>query len=90
MIVLLFCINRMLIEVKLFVCLVFHLIEFVLLISDLEILTCFVDILFMFLFLLFAVKLPELLAYVKIDEETLIRLRQRLLEFIKYVVSPIV
>ncbi|XP_047955452.1 protein MRG1 isoform X4 [Salvia hispanica] len=30
------------------------------------------------------VKLPELLAYVKIDEETLIRLRQRLLEFIKF------
>ncbi|KAG6401241.1 hypothetical protein SASPL_138091 [Salvia splendens] len=30
------------------------------------------------------VKLPELLAYVKIDEETLIRLQQRLLEFIKF------
>ncbi|XP_057806726.1 protein MRG1 [Salvia miltiorrhiza] len=31
------------------------------------------------------VKLPELLAYVKIDEETLIRLQQRLLEFLKFV-----
>ncbi|KAL1540897.1 Protein mrg1 [Salvia divinorum] len=30
------------------------------------------------------VKLPELLVYVKIDEETLIRLQQRLLEFIKF------
>lgn len=31
-----------------------------------------------------AVKLPELLAYVKIEEETLIRLQQKLLDFLKY------
>lgn len=42
------------------------------------------------LLLLFAVKLPELLSYVKIEEETLIRLQQRLLDFLKYlaVTSP--
>ena len=35
--------------------------------------------------LLFAVKLPELLAYVKIEEETQIQLQQKLLDFLKYV-----
>lgn len=32
----------------------------------------------------FAVKLPELLAYVIIEEETLVRLQQKLLDFLKY------
>lgn len=34
-----------------------------------------------------AVKLPELLAYVKIEEETSIRLQQKLVEFLKYELS---
>jgi len=39
-------------------------------------------------FLVFAVKLPELLAYVNIEEETLTRLQQKLLDFIKYQLNP--
>lgn len=35
--------------------------------------------------LVLAVKLPELLAYVNIEEETLLRLQQKLLDFLKYV-----
>ncbi|KAL8528747.1 hypothetical protein ACS0TY_006270 [Phlomoides rotata] len=38
-------------------------------------------------FLRLFVKLPELLTHVKIDEETLIRLQQKLLEFLKYLQS---
>ncbi|KAG5528601.1 hypothetical protein RHGRI_029329 [Rhododendron griersonianum] len=34
------------------------------------------------------VKLPELLAYVNIEEETLLRLQQKLLDFLKYVFFP--
>ena len=32
-----------------------------------------------------AVKLPELLAYVSLEEETLTHLQQKLLDFLKYV-----
>lgn len=38
--------------------------------------------------LVLAVKLPELLAYVNIEEETLLRLQQKLLDFLKYVFFP--
>lgn len=31
-----------------------------------------------------AVKLPELLAYVNIEDETLIRLQQKMIDFLKY------
>ncbi|KAF5451293.1 hypothetical protein F2P56_026410 [Juglans regia] len=34
------------------------------------------------------VKLPELLAYVNIEEETLTRLQQKLLDFLKYQLNP--
>lgn len=36
-----------------------------------------------------AVKLPELLAYVNIEEEALTRLQQKLLDFLKYVLVRI-
>lgn len=39
-------------------------------------------------FLVFAVKLPELLAYVNIEEETQTRLQQKLLDFLKYAFKP--
>lgn len=39
-------------------------------------------------FLVFAVKLPELLAYVNIEEETLTRMQQKLLDFLKYQLNP--
>lgn len=39
--------------------------------------------------LVFAVKLPELLAYVNIEEETLTRLQQKLLDFLKYRPNPL-
>jgi hypothetical protein len=39
-------------------------------------------------FLVFAVKLPELLAYVNIEEETLTRMQQKLLDFLKYPLNP--
>ena len=36
----------------------------------------------------FAVKLPELLAYVNIEDETLTRLQQKMIDFLKYVFIP--
>lgn len=38
--------------------------------------------------LVLAVKLPELLAYVSIEEETLLRLQQKLIDFLKYALFP--
>lgn len=49
---------------------------------------CLLELLMAVNFLVFAVKLPELLAYVNIEEETLTRLQQKLLDFLKYQLHP--
>lgn len=49
---------------------------------------CLLELLMAVNFVVFAVKLPELLAYVNIEEETLTRLQQKLLDFLKYQLHP--
>lgn len=49
---------------------------------------CFRFVLTPINFLVFAVKLPELLAFVNIEEETLTRLQQKVLDFLKYQLNP--
>lgn len=50
--------------------------------------SCFRLVLIPINFLVFAVKLPELLAFVNIEEETLTRLQQKVLDFLKYQLNP--
>lgn len=50
--------------------------------------SCFRLVLIPIIFLVFAVKLPELLAFVNIEEETLTRLQQKVLDFLKYQLNP--